>query len=62
EARLRGAAVVAHGAGAGRGRQELADALIDALRRPRDTGTGIADRPAAADEVLAAAGLAPLPA
>ena len=62
EARLRGAAVVAHGAGAGRDRQELADALIGALRRPRDAGTGIADRPAAADEVLAAAGLAPLPA
>lgn len=62
EARLRGAAVVAHGAGAGRDRQALADALIEALRQPRGSGTGIADRPAAADEVLAAAGLAPLPA
>lgn len=62
EARLRGAAVIAHGRRSERDRQELADELIEALRRPRATGLAIADRPAAADEVLAAAGLAPLPA
>lgn len=62
EARLRGAAVIGHPGGPERERQELADTLIEALRRPREAGTAIADRPAAADEVLAAAGLAPLPA
>jgi hypothetical protein len=62
EARLRGVAVIPHGRGAGEDRQVLADALIDALRRPRAYATAISGRPAAADEVLAVAGLAPLPA
>lgn len=62
EARLRGAAVIAFGRDEVAGRQELADALIGALREPREQVAGYADRPAAADEVLAVAGLAPLPA
>ena len=62
EARLRGAAVLGHRGRAERDRQELADSLIAALRQPRAAGAAISDRPAAADEVLAAAGLAPIPA
>ena len=62
EARLRGAAVLAHGSGRLADRQALANALIAVLREPRTAIAGYADRPAAADEVLAAAGLLPAPA
>lgn len=62
EARLRGAAVLVHRSSRMDDRQELADALIAALREPRGAADGYADRPSAAAEVLAAAGLAPEPA
>ena len=62
EARLRGAAVLAHGSGRLADRQALANALIAVLREPRTAIGGYADRPAAADEVLSAAGLLPAPA
>lgn len=62
EARLRGAAVIAYGRDEVAGRQALADALIAALREPRAGADGYADRPSAADELLAVAGLAPAPA
>ncbi len=62
EASSRGVAVIAYGWRGAGDRQALADALIEALQSPRPEAEGLAGRPSAADEVLAVAGLEPVPA
>lgn len=62
EASSRGVAVIPYGWRGEGGRQALADALIEALQSPPPEAALLADRPSAAAEVLAVAGLAPVPA
>lgn len=62
ETRLLGASLVGYPGRGTAARQELANEVIAALREPRVATGGYADRPLAAAEVLAVAGLMPAPA